>query len=143
MNGMILIIYIFIYHSYYHSTYVSFYNNRYISYLTTLFISQILSYLIGIFVVYLGEATMFTVKIKLFCANIHAKRVVEDILLLSKNAFFNRISTVETGTHSWPHLSVWELSQNIICCDVSCTRCVSLSNVQHLLILTVIIYQII
>ena len=91
MNGMILIIYIFIYHSYYHII---------IRYLTTLFISQILSYLIGIFMVYLGEATMFTVKIKLFCANIHAKRVVEDILLLSKNAFFNRISTVETGTHS-------------------------------------------
>ena len=37
--------------------------------------------------VYLGEATMFTMKIKLFCGNIHAKRVVEDFLLLSKNAF--------------------------------------------------------
>ena len=141
---MNLIIHIFIYYSYYHIIHILF-RYLYICYSITLFGSThfILSnwsfhgLFGGRYNVYDGWRSNFFAQTSMQSA------LLKTSCCFRRMLFSIRISTVETGTHSWPHLSVCEFSQNIIFCDVSSRRCVLLLNVQHLLILTVIIYQVI
>ena len=138
MSGMNLIIYIFIYYC----TYL--FIRIYIYHSITLFGSThfILSnwYFHGLFG---GKLQCLRWRSNFFAQTSMQSALLKTSCCFRRMLFSIRISTVETGTHSWPHLSVCEFSQNIIFCDVSSTRCVLLLNVQHLLILTVIIYQII
>ena len=137
---MNLIIHIFIYYSYFHIIF----RYLYICYSITLFGSThfILSnwYFHGLFG---GSYNVYEGDQAFFAQTSMQSALLKTSCCFRRMLFSIRISTVETGTHSWPHLSVCEFSQNIIFCDVSSTRCVLLLNVQHLLILTVIIYQVI